>query len=393
MIKTAKYIVTYFIFALILGIGTGALASFFLNALAWVTQTRIDHEWLIYFLPICGLLFVFLYKKFGGNSHKGNNLIIDSAAGGGEKIQLRLIPLTLFGTITAHLFGASVGREGTAFQMGGALADNLAKLTRGKFLDRDIVIISGIAAGFSAVFGTPIAGTIFALEILAFGYLRKDAIYPALLSAFFANQFGKLFGAVHMECPQIALPMDFTIWNLAQIALASIVFGVVALVFVKALKLLRLNYARFIKNPYLIMLAGAIIVIIFAVATNHKYEGLSLDLLQYSFTNPVHPLDFLGKLAMTVLSLGAGFQGGEVTPLFVIGATLGNSIAVAFGLNIAVFAACGFVGVFSGATKAPIACFIMGVELFGAQIALYLLVAAVVAYVASGREGIYASQR
>ncbi|WP_316481206.1 chloride channel protein, partial [Enterococcus faecium] len=197
-VRILMYMLKWLVVTAILGVFMGSLSAFFLNSLTFVTDIRLAHPWLFYLLPVSGALFAYLYAYHGGLSSRGNNLVIDQGNGGEEKIPLRLIPLTLFGTITTHLFGGSVGREGTAVQMGGALADNIAHLFRLDKAEREILVISGISAGFSSVFGTPLAGTLFGLEVLAIGKVRTEAIFPSFFAALFANFMTESYGVSHL---------------------------------------------------------------------------------------------------------------------------------------------------------------------------------------------------
>lgn len=391
--KIGLYMIKWLVITGLIGLTMGALSAFFLKSLDAVTQIRLDNPWLLFLLPVSGAVFAFLYKKFGGNSIRGNNLVIDQANGKQEKIQLRLIPLTLFGTITTHLFGGSVGREGTAVQMGGTIADAVGRLFRLNKIEREIVIISGISAGFSSVFGTPLAGTIFGLEVLVVGSMRSEGLFPSFFAAFFANFITESLGVTHTHYDMGQIPS----WSLIlfiKIILAGSCFGLVGWLFSRSIVRLKKIYANYFKNVVLRSFIGGTIIVaaVFTLQTQ-RYLGLSLPLLKEAFSGDSYWFDFLGKLFFTVLSLGAGFQGGEVTPLFEIGATLGSSLALIFHLSIPFFAGLGFIGVFSGATNTPIACFIMGIELFGSEAALFFFMICLISYMFSGNAGIYSAQK
>lgn len=393
VLRIGGYMLKWLLITAILGVVMGSLSAFFLNSLTFVTNLRLTHTWLLFLLPVSGAIFAYLYTNYGGNSSRGNNLVIDQGNGGEERVPLRLIPLTLFGTITTHLFGGSVGREGTAVQMGGALADNLSRVFKLNQLEREILIISGISAGFSSVFGTPLAGTLFGLEVLAIGKVRTEALFPSFFAAIFANLMAESFGIVHVHYPMGEIPA----WSgslFGKLMLAGIVFGLCGWVFSRSIVFLKKVYANWFTNPVLRnFMGGAIVVLVAVVLQTQRYLGLSLPLLQYAFNGNAHPFDFLGKLGFTILSLGAGFQGGEVTPLFEIGATLGASLAPILHVSVPFLAGLGFIGVFSGATNTPIACFIMGVELFGSEAAVYFFLICLVSFMCSGNNGIYSAQQ
>ncbi|WP_420022130.1 voltage-gated chloride channel family protein [Candidatus Enterococcus huntleyi] len=385
--------VKWLILTAILGLFMGSLSAFFLTSLTWVTDLRLAQPWLLYLLPVSGAVFAALYTYYGKNAHRGNNLVIEQGNGGTEKIPLRLIPLTLFGTLTTHLFGGSVGREGTAVQMGGALADNLGRFVKLGKVEREILIISGISAGFSSVFGTPLAGTLFGLEVLAIGKVRTEALFPSFFAAFFANLVTNSYGVQHSHYHMGEIP-PWTVLLFAQLLLAGILFGLLGWVFSRSIAGLKKIYSNWFANPILRnFIGGAVVVLVALILSNQRYLGLSLPLLTDAFAGDAHFFDFVGKLFFTVLSLGAGYQGGEVTPLFEIGATFGSTFAQVFGLSVPFLAGLGFIGVFAGATNTPIACFIMGIELFGSQASVYLFMICLVSFMCSGNSGIYSSQQ
>ena len=387
------YMIKWLMITAVLGIFMGSLSAFFLTSLTLVTTIRETHTWLLFLLPISGALFAYLYTHFGGNSNRGNNLVIDQVNGGQEKIPLRLIPLTLFGTITTHLFGGSVGREGTAVQMGGALAENLARLIKLNHLDREILVVSGISAGFSSVFGTPLAGTLFGLEVLSIGKMRTEAIFPSFFAALFANFMTEWIGVTHIHYSMGQIPQ----WHYLlffKLLIAGMLFGMMGFIFSRSIVFLKMCYAKWISDPVLInFIGGTFVVAVALILQTNRYLGLSLPLLQDAFNGQANSYDFLGKLGFTVLSLGAGYQGGEVTPLYEIGATLGSTLAPILNVSIPFLAGLGFIGVFSGATNTPIACFVMGIELFGSEAASFLFMISLISFMCSGNQGIYSAQK
>lgn len=392
-IKVGLYMLKWLGISIIIGIFMGILSTFFLASLNALTTYRLSNSWIILLLPFSGALFAFLYKNYGQKAIYGNNLVINEANGGNDRIPFRLLPLTLFSTLGSHLFGASVGREGTAVQMGGAVTDSLARLFRLNKTEREIIIISGISAGFSAVFGTPLAGTIFALEVLVLGRVRSEAIFPSFFSAFFANAVAEFLGIQHGHYVMGAVPA-WTVSLFFKLFLAGICFGLVGWLFSRSLVQIKRVYTLWIKDPVVRnFIGGCVIVGLVLLTHSQRYLGISLNLLDEAFLGTNFGFDFIGKLLFTVLSLGAGYQGGEVTPLFEIGATLGSSLASIFHLSAPFLAALGFIGVFSGATNTPIACFIMGIELFGSDAALFFFMISLVSYMCSGNSGIYSAQK
>lgn len=391
MQATGKYMAKWLGLSLGIGVIMGGLSTFFLNSLTFVTGLRENNSWIIIFLPLVGLCFSFLYTKYGKNAQGGNNLVVSQANGGEEKIPLRLIPLTLFGTIFTHLTGGSVGREGTAVQMGGSVADFFARFFKITGADREVLIASGMAAGFSSVFGTPLAGTVFALEVLIVGRIRTEALFPAFFAAFFGNLTTEILGVHHTQYLMGSLP-ELTWVLFIKLFFAGIIFGLVGKLFAYSIKQVKKFYGKIWPNPLLRNTLGGVVVVLLGILVTKRYLGLSTYLLDDAFLGVSHVGDFLGKLIFTVLSLGAGFQGGEVTPLFEIGATLGADLGRLLNVSLPFLAGLGYIGVFAAATNTPIACFIMGIELFGGDYSLYFFLVCVLAVLISGHEGIYSSQ-
>lgn len=390
--KTGMYMLKWLGLSSCVGVPMGVLSAFFLKSLTVVTTYRQAHPLLILGLPLCGFVFSYLYTHYGKNASGGNNLVIQQANGGKEAIPLRLIPLTLFGTIFTHLFGGSVGREGTAVQMGGSLASNIGKWLHVTKSDREIIIASGMAAGFSSVFGTPMAGTIFSLEVLVIGKVRSEALFPAFFAAFIANTTSILLGTTHSLYDMGKVP-EINALLLSKLFVAALCFGLTGRLFAKGIQKVKQWYSLYFKHAVTKNTIGGIVVLLFVFLLNgQRYLGLSTHLLQDAFSGNAHFIDFLGKLFYTILSLGAGFQGGEVTPLFEIGATLGYDLAHLLSVSIPFLAGLGFIGVFAGATNTPLACFIMGIELFGGQYAFYFMFICIISVLASGHAGIYSAQ-
>ncbi len=388
-----KYVLKALALATLVAILAGSASALFLFALDWATHTREANRWLIWGLPVAGFLVGWVYLKFGQHVEAGNNLLIDEIHDPKKVVTLRMAPFVLVSTVVSLLFGASVGREGTAVQMGGALADQLTHLFKLNAADRRMVLIAGISAGFASVFGTPLAGAVFALEVLAIGRMRLDALLPCVIAAVLADQVGLLWGVQHTQY-EVGLVPQITAWLLAAMVVAGAVFGLTGRLFANGTHALGdLMKKHIAYAPLRPLLGGALIAALVMWGSFDRYIGLGIPVMVEAFAHPLAPTDFLGKMVFTIASLGSGFKGGEVTPLFFIGATLGNALAPLLDLPFALLAAVGFVAVFAGAANTPIASTLMAMELFGAEIGVFAALACVMSYVCSGHNGIYRAQR
>lgn len=383
----------WLLLATAVGILAGSASAVFLLALEWATATREAHRWLVALLPLAGFAVGWVYLKVGQRVEAGNNLLIDEIHDPQKVVPLRMAPLILASTVISHLFGASVGREGTAVQMGGALADQITHAFKLRPEDRRILLMAGIAAGFASVFGTPLAGAVFALEVLAIGRLRYDALLPCVVAAIVGDQATMLWGVHHTHYAAGVIPA-LSVWGLTAVLLAGGVFGIAGMLFADVTHALSAFVKRHIAYaPLRPLVGGTVIAALLWALDAWRYAGLGIPVIVEAFMQPLAPWEFAAKMAFTVASLGSGFKGGEVTPLFYIGATLGNALAPLLHMPFALLAALGFVAVFAGAANTPLACTLMAVELFGAQIGVWALVACVVSYVFSGHTGIYRAQR
>ncbi len=386
------FVIKWLFLSLSVGIAAGSASAFFLVSLHWVTDWRESHGWIIWLLPVGGFMVGATYHYFGQEVVKGNNQLIEEFHSPKQIIPFKMAPLVLFGTLITHLFGGSAGREGTAVQMGGAIADQFTRLFRLNSNDRKIILITGISAGFASVFGTPLAGAVFALEVLIVGRMRYEALLPSLLTALVADYTCHAWNVTHTHYAIPYVPpmhFDTLLWCIA----AGILFGLTALAFSKTVHFWGDLFKSKINYPPLRPVIGGTVIAlaVWGLGTT-KYIGLGIPTIVNSFQEALPPYDFILKLIFTTFTLGAGFKGGEVTPLFFIGATLGNALALFMPLPTALLAGMGFVAVFSGATNTPIACTLMGIELFGADCGLFVGLACVVAYLFSGHSGIYGSQ-
>jgi H+/Cl- antiporter ClcA len=386
------YIFKWLLISTVIGVLVGSATAGFLQSLDWVTNLREKNSWLLAFLPLAGLFIGFLYHYLGKKIESGNNLLIDTINNPKGTIPFRMAPFVYLSTIITHLFGGSAGREGTALQIAGAISDQFSKPFKISKNERQILIIASIAAGFGAVFGTPLAGAIFALEVFLIGRIKYNAIFPAFAAAIIANVVTKLWNTHHSHFEISAIPEVSWITILYAI-IAGIIFGICAAFFSKSLHFVNIFFKNNIKYPPLRPFVGGIVIAlsVWLLGTT-EYIGLGIPNILKSFQSVSPGEEFILKIIFTVITLGSGFKGGEVTPLFFIGATLGSFLSLFIPLPFALLASMGFISVLVGATNTPLAGVVMGLEIFGNQPSVYIAIAAIVAYLLSGNTGIYKSQ-
>lgn len=381
-----------------MGVLSGTASALFLRLLNHATAYREGHSWLLFLLPIAGIAIGFIYDRFGQSVVGGNNLLLDTLHAEETvvvSIPFRMAPLVLLTTVVTHLFGGSAGREGTAVQMGGTLASLLAKLLRFGVHDHRLLIMAGISGGFGSVFGTPLAGTVFGLEVLSIGRIEYSALIPCFVAAYIGDVTCRALGITHHVYSVGETLPGFTPTLWGWIILAGILFGGAAFLFTELTDGIAHAMKARVKSPLLSPFLGGLVVIALTyIVGSRDYLGLSLPLIERSFIpGGIVLWAFALKILFTSVTLGTGFKGGEVTPLFCIGATLGAAFAHVIGQPTGFFAALGFVAVFAGAANTPLACILMGIELFGTGMGVPLGAACILAYILSGHRGIYGSQR
>lgn len=378
----------------VVGVACGLASAAFLLLLDLATGFRTAHQNLVFALPFAGLALGAVYERWGQPIRGGNNLVIDTVHEDSPQLPLRLAPMVLVGTVLTHLFGGSAGREGTAVQMGAGLADEIAHRFKVPREVRRQLLAAGIAGGFGSVFGTPIAGALFGLEVVVVGRIEYDALLPSLVAAVVGDLVTRAVGVVHTRYPTPpALPLTPLVllkWLVVAVAVAATAFLFVELVH----RLKRLLERRLPRLPVRMFVGGVAVVALWQLVGSDLYLGLGIPTILAAFHDPDLPsYAFLAKLLFTAVTLSAGFLGGEVTPLFFVGATLGAVLGRLLGLPVELAAGVGLASVFAAAANTPVALTVMAVELLGAAVLPHVAIVAVVAYLLTGHRGIYPAQR
>lgn len=388
-----KNISIYVLLAVVVGIIVGAIDALFGRVLLFITDFRTEHyKMLLPFLPIAGLLITYMYNKCSKESLKGMSLVLETTQEKREGIPKALIPLVMIGTWITHLFGGSAGREGVAVQIGATLSHNISKKlnlpNNGK-----VMAIVGMSAGFGGLFQTPLAALFFAIEVITVGVLEYEALLPAFVGAYVASTTSHLLGLEKFFVNiNDTIPIDEK--AVVKIIILGIAFGLAGKAFSYSLSKLKAFMGNKFKNPYVrIGVVSIPLAILLFIVLGGRYCGLGTNIIKNCFNDgTVYSYDFILKIAFTVITLSIGFQGGEVTPLFAIGASLGYVLGGVMGLNPVVTASLGYAAVFGSATNTLIAPMLIGLEVFGSQNMTMFVVVCIIAYVLNGNKSIYSAQ-
>jgi H+/Cl- antiporter ClcA len=378
----------------LVGILAGTSATLFFQLLNWAADHRTSHPILIYFLPLAGLISGVVYHRFGQGSERGPNLILDEIHSPQGTVPARMVPLVVVGSTLSQLFGASAGREGAAVQISASLADQVSRFFAVPLHERKALLMAGAGAGFGAAIGAPIAGAIFGMEVILVSGIHWFGILECVLASFIGHFTSRLLGAPHMHLNVVSIP-DFSGELLLTVIASGILFGVIARLFIQSTHAVESAYRRSKISPFLRpLLGGALVLAAFLLlGDTTRYAGLGLPVIQEALTTPVSWSDPFLKLALTALSVGSGFRGGEFVPLVFMGATLGSALSTVLPGPTPLLAALGFASAFGGAANTPFACTMMAMELFGPGIGAYALLTCLISHALSGNTGIYPGQR
>ena len=386
-----KTFLQWTILGLLMGIMGGLMGAGFHHALHFVTHLRGEHNWLIFLLPVGGLLSVAIYKVFKMQNNRGTNEIIDAVLDG-ESLNPLIAPTIFLATATTHLFGGSAGREGAALQLGGSTASLLAKIFKLGKDDRTVLIMSGMSAVFAGLFGTPLTAALFCMEFESVGTLFSPALLPCYLSAFTASRVSAALG-VHAEGYLLDTMAVLTVGNAWKYVVLAIALSVLGIAMCAAFHKAEHFAHHHLPNPWVrIAVGGAVITVLTLIVGDHRFNGAGMDMALAAVEGHADWYSFLMKLLFTAVTLAAGFKGGEIVPTFCIGATFGCIVGGLLGLDAGLCGALGLIGLFCCATNSPFASIILSIEMFGgANLHLFALMC-VICFVLSGQGGLYSSQ-
>jgi len=390
---SVKVLIKWLFIASMIGVIVGAVAAAFGHALIAVNHFRAENPLIILGLPFAGLLIVFLYRYFKDQDDGGTNMVIASIHSS-TRIPFRMAPLIFATTVITHLFGGSAGREGAAIQLGGSIANKIGKRIKLNQNDQHIIVMCGMSAGFSALFGTPMAATIFSLEVVSVGIMHYSALVPCV-TASMVGHFVAEFFKMPPEVFPVAVVPEMAPVIFGKTVLLAALFGAVSVVFCLIMHSTEHLLAHHMKNPYVkISVSGVLILVLCGLLGSDMYLGSGMHIIEEIFHHGhTDTFAFLLKMIFTALTIGAGFKGGEIVPSLTIGAAFGCVIAPLFGFDVPLAAAMGMIGVFCGVTNCPIASLLISFELFGFDGMPYYLTTVAVSYMISGYYGLYHAQR
>lgn len=383
--------IKWMLLAILTGLVVGGASSAFAACISAATEYRNSHLWVFLCLPLAGIVIVFMYERLG-RQDGGTNQVL-STIKSKDNVPFISAPLIFISTLLTHLTGGSAGREGASIQFGGSIGSWLAKLVHLDETDHHVMIMCGMSAAFAAVFGTPMAAAVFSMEVVSVGIMYYAALVPCVIASIIASKFAAGFG-INPESFHVVNIPELTIETGLKMVLVAIACAAISIIFCMALQGVSKLYAKFLKNPYIrIVAASAIIIVITLFLRTSDYMGAGNSLIELAVENgQARPLDFFWKLVLTALTMRAGFRGGEIVPSFCIGATFGCIMGHLIGLSPSICAAAGMAALFCGVTNCPITSILIAFELFGFRGASYYLIAVSISYAVSGYYGLYKDQ-
>jgi H+/Cl- antiporter ClcA len=394
--RTQRYLKTFIkwvLCSIIIGTTCGAVGTVFHYSVEYVTGFREDNKWIIWLMPLAGLVIIFIYRISGIKHDRGTNLVIGSIRDPEYKVPFRMAPLIFITTVITHLFGGSAGREGAALQIGGSLGSSIGRLFKVDENDKHILTLCGMSAVFAALFGTPVTAALFSMEVISIGILYYSAFVPCALSATIAYAITEKFKItptyfVLNQVPKMSVAVGIRVIILAMLC------AVLSIIFCMSMQTTSKVFKTLFKNQYLrIFTGGAIIAILTFIIHSTDYNGAGMGIIEDAIHGTARPEAFILKLIFTCITIGCGFRGGEIVPSFFIGATFGCTVGGLMGLDPGFGAAIGLVCFFCGVVNCPLTSLILSIELFGASGILFFAIGCSVSYMLSGYYSLYSEQK
>ncbi len=391
ILKYLKAFLKWTLIAIIIGALCGVVGAFFHHLLDYVTHFRSENSYIICFLPISGLLIALLYS-FAKKQGKINTDRVIKSVGKDGDVPFVTVPLIFISTIITHLFGGSAGREGAALQIGGGIGYNFGKMFKMSQNDKNIITMAGMGSVFSALFSTPVAAAVFAIEVAKVGIFNATSFLPCIIASITAYFVSLLLGVTPLNIGTILFDNITVLFSL-KVAILSIICALIGIVFCIALRKSSQYQKKLIPNPYLrIFIGGAVIVLLTCLVGTYDYNGAGMDVIYKALSGDARSYDFILKILFTAITIGAGFKGGEIVPAFFTGATLGCVVSPYLGIGAALGAAIGMIALFCATVNCPIASIVLAVELFGGEGILVFALASAVSYIMSGHFSLYKEQ-
>ena len=378
--------------ASIVGIVVGGIGTLFHYAIAEATNLRTTYPWLIFLLPLAGLLIVFLYELTDQSNDMSTNLVLESIRSS-KHLPLVMAPLIFISTTLTHLVGGSSGREGAALQLGGSLSTFIGDCFHLDKNDLHILTMCGMSAAFAALFRTPIGATVFAMEVVSVGIMYYVALVPCIIASLLGYAISGYFG-VESTCFKLKLLSTFDMLTLIKVVGLGILCAILSICFCKALHFVHELYAKYLKNPYWRVIVGScLLIVLILILPAEDYLGAGMPVIEKALFGSARYEAFLLKILFTAITLGAGFKGGEIVPCFFVGATFGAAFGPLLGLPSPFSASLGLIALFCGVTNCPMTSFILSTEMFGDQGSIYFMLIIAISYMLSGYSGLYSKQK
>lgn len=385
------FVLKWVLIALFLGITCGVVGALFHISIDYVTEFRLFHSWMVWGLPIGGLCIVYLYRLVHLTNEPGTNTIIQSVRQQ-DHVPVLLAPAIFLATVITHLFGGSSGREGAALQIGGSLATSFGKLIHADQREMSMLIMCGMSAVFSALFGTPLTATLFSMEVVSVGVFYYAALVPCLCSSLISFGIAQCFGC-QPTFYALSIPFQLTPLFAFQLVVFALLIATVSILFVLMMHYSYKWFHHYFDNPYLRVVVGSGFLMILVLFFHNRYLGAGMDVVESALYDQVLPYDFFLKALFTAITIGCGFKGGEIVPTFVIGSTLGYVLAMLLGFDPHLGAAIGIVGMFCCVINSPLTSLMLGAEMFGIEYLTAMAIVVAFCYVLSGYFSLYQAQK